>query len=296
MKAASVLFAFIIFLIFLPATRQALAVTVSISSYPTTISDEQFTLTASISGATAGTNYLRIDIYKEGTTNYFGETFNNLDWYGGSTYSQYLPITIQTGAAWNGSVYGRIGSPTLTQYDGEGYYKIRLRRYTSGGGSTASEANASAITVFVSLPTPTPTPTESPTPTPEPTLTPTPTLISTPTKTSTPTKKPTPTKSLTPTKISTPTKTLTSTKIPTLKTSQGSGNATNQKPSKGILGFFSSGQESVKEENPKEIKIASANSNNLVGEIFIILGIVFLILCGIVISWPYLKPILDKSE
>jgi len=189
MKAAVVFLAFFLFLHFANPT---LAVTITISDYPSTITEDSFTITASISGATTGTNYLRVDLFKDGATNYFGETFNSSDWYGGSTYSQYLPVSMVSGITWSGNMQGRIGSPTSTEYDGSGVYKMRLRRYTSGGGSTATEANNSAVTISISLPTPTPTPTITPTPAPTNTPTPTPTPTSAPTNTPTPTKTPTP--------------------------------------------------------------------------------------------------------
>lgn len=173
-------------ILFLTLTHPVFAVTVTINTYPSTINDQPFTINASVSGASAGTNYLRIDLYKDQTTNYFGETFNGADYYNGSTYTQYLPITIQSGTTWNGDVQGRIGSPTSTQYDGVGTYKMRIRRYTSGGGNTAPEANDSAVTVSISVPSPTPTLT--PTPTPAPTNTNTPTATKTPTSTPTPTR------------------------------------------------------------------------------------------------------------
>ena len=55
--------AFIAVLFFLQFAKNALAVSVTISDYPSTITEDAFTITASISGATAGTNYLKIDIF-----------------------------------------------------------------------------------------------------------------------------------------------------------------------------------------------------------------------------------------
>jgi len=205
MKAGIIL---IVVLFFLHFANPAFAVSVTIPNYPSTITENSFTITASVSGAVAGTNYLRLDFFKDGSDNYFGETYNNADWYGGSTYSQYLPITIQTGITWSGNVQGRIGSPSTTQYDGSGTYKIRLRRYTGSGGYTSSEADNSAVVVSIVIPTSTPTPTNTPTPiptsVPASTATPTPTRTPTPTPTKTPT--PTPKLSISPTlKIASPT-------------------------------------------------------------------------------------------
>lgn len=179
MKTIVFLFCFLFF-----SYSYAFAVSVAITQYPSTITLDPFTLSASISGATNGTNYLRIDMYKDGTQNYFGTTFNGTDWYGDSNYQSYLPITIAS-SKWSGTVMGSMGSPTASQYDGTGIYRIRIRRYTSGGTYTASEADASSVVVSIVTPTPTPTPTNVPTPTPfpTPTFTPTNTPIPTPTPT-----------------------------------------------------------------------------------------------------------------
>lgn len=189
MKIITGSIAVLFFLFYSPFIKPAFAVSVTISDYPSTITENSFTITASISGAVTGTNYLRIDLFKDGSSNYFGETFNNSDWYGGSTYSQYLPISVQSGITWGGSIQGRIASPTSSQYDGIGTYKLRLRRYTGSGGYTSSEADANAVIVSIVIPTPTPTVTNTPTPGPTSTSTPTPTKTPTPTNIPTPTPK-----------------------------------------------------------------------------------------------------------
>lgn len=259
MKKILILF----FLLFLLFPQKVFAVSVTISDYPSTITEDAFTITASVSGATTGTNYLRIDIFRDGTINYFGETFNNSDWYGGSTYSQYLPIAIQTGVVWSGNIQGRIGSPTTTQYDGSGTYKMRLRRYTSGGGYTSSEASNSAVLISIAVPTSTPTPTltlaPTPTLTPTPTKTPTPTPISN-TPTSKPSVSPTP-KDVLPTSV--------------LGQSTESGlfiSPTDTKLKKNVL-----------------ISNKSKNPNNNLQKIFIFLGIVFIAACGILGFWQFRK-------
>jgi len=181
------------------------AVTVTLSDIPSSISSDPFTIRATISGAGAGTNYLRIDLYKEGSSNYFGETNNSVTWYNGSEGQQYYPATIVSGVDWSGSIQGRIGSPSTTDYDGTGVYRLRVRRYTASGNSASDNDNSVAITI--AFPTITPTPSNTPTPqnTPTPTKTPTPTptgkAASTPSTTPDPTatgilKKPSPTKVL----------------------------------------------------------------------------------------------------
>src|SRR6185437_2654568 len=135
-----------------------LAVTISLSQVPTSIATDSFTFSASISGAATGTNYLRVDLYKNGTSNYFGETYNGSDWYAGSDFTQYWPISITSGKFWVGQIQARVGNPTVTQYDGTGIYRLRLRRYTGSGSYTSSEADATSTIIAIAFPTLTPTP------------------------------------------------------------------------------------------------------------------------------------------
>ncbi len=186
------------FSFFLITAKSAYAVTVTITEYPPTITEDPFTIKVSISGASPATNYLRIDLYKEGTTNYFGETFNNSDWNSGSSYNQYLPITIDSSKTWSGEVQARTGSPSLTQYDWQGSYRMRVRRYTSSGGTNATEANNSSIEISINIPQPSPSPTPFPSPTPSPTQSST---VSTSTKSPTPTPKTTTILSKSPTPV-----------------------------------------------------------------------------------------------
>jgi hypothetical protein len=254
------IFFILVFIYGFPAS--VFAVSVAITNYPGTITDDSFTFTASISGASSGTNYLRVDVFRDQSSpNYFGETFNNIDWYSGSIYTQYLPITIQSGS-WSGIVQGRIGNPTSTQYDGTGIYKIRLRRYTGGGGYTASEANASAVVVSIVVPTATPTPMD-------PTLTPTPKIL-------TPTKVPTQ-------KInSSPTIKLSSTKTPMPKLTPKPSKKVDK--SKSVLGKMIKQSEKDQTKNPSQEVTASKNvSGTPFQAIFVIVGGVLLFACGILI-------------
>jgi len=187
---------FIAVLFSLHFANPALAVSVTITNFPSIITQDQFTITASVSGAATGTNYLRVDLYKEGTTNnYFGETYNGSDWYSGSDGLQYLPVSIVSGSIASATIQGRVGNPNSSDFTGNGIYKLRMRRYTSSGGSGSSDTMSSVDVSITLVPTPTPTPTNTPTPTPTNTPTPTPTPTSSPTNTPTPTpmKTPTPT-------------------------------------------------------------------------------------------------------
>lgn len=174
MKAFVTFFIFTFIFLFFPINIYA--VTTIIKNYPSEISSEPFTIDVIIDGAGAGTNYLRIDLYKPTTTNYFGETFNGNEWYRGTDYIKYLPITIQSGTNWTGQVQGRIGEISINQYDGPGIYKLRVRRYTSSGSNNTIEANNSSVDINVQLPIISPTISPTPTLSPDPTENISPTL------------------------------------------------------------------------------------------------------------------------
>lgn len=137
------------------------AVTITTSNLPPAITDQPFSLDVSVSGASAGTNYLRIDLYKEGTTNYFGETYVNSGWYRGSGGKMYFPITIVSKQTWSGSIQGRVGNPTLTEFPETGIYKLRIRRYTNSGNQASSDKQTPQdinITLVQTSPSISPTP------------------------------------------------------------------------------------------------------------------------------------------
>lgn len=144
------------FLLFIIAAKNAYAVTVKITDYPQTITQDSFTITASVEGAQAGTNYLRVDLYREGTSSYFGETNNSADWYNGSDGKQYFSINIQSGQTWSGQVQARVENPPSSEYSGPGTYKIRIRRYTSSGNQGGEDANNSAVTTTIDIAAPSP--------------------------------------------------------------------------------------------------------------------------------------------
>lgn len=185
-------FVFILFFaVFLFFAENVFAVTTMITNFPSTVSSDPFTLDVKITGASAGTNYLRIDLYKAGTTNYFAETFNGTNWYSEANHTQYYPISIQSGSDWTGQIQGRFGNPTLAQYDNPGVYKMRVRRYTSSGSYNTTEANNSTVDVNINVSFPTVTPSEVPSDTP------TSTLVAAPTEA--PTNTPVESSSATPT-------------------------------------------------------------------------------------------------
>src|SRR3990167_369901 len=147
------------FSLFLIAAKTALAITVTVSDYPQTITQDPFSITVSVEGAQTATNYLRVDLYKDGTKSYFVETYNGTDWYDGSDGKQYHPISIQSGQIWSGEVQARIGEPSSSKYTGPGTYKMRIRRYTASGGQGVENANDSSVSLTIDIPAPDPTPT-----------------------------------------------------------------------------------------------------------------------------------------
>lgn len=164
-------------LLFLLNSSVVKAVTLTISDYPSQITDQPFTVNVTVSGAQAATNYLRADLFKEGSTNYFGETNNGSSWYSGSEAQQYLPIVIASAGSASAQLTARLGNPTAGEYPGPGGYKLRIRRYTSSGNTSSSDIQAPVdiqIAFAAAQPTPTPTPTPKSTPVSSPKPTPTP--------------------------------------------------------------------------------------------------------------------------
>lgn len=172
-------------------------VTITVDQAPPTIVTDPFSITVSVLGASAGQNYLRVDLYKEGSTNYFGETFNGTEWYKDSVGTKYFPVTIiDSSTPVTATLQSRLGQPSPSEFGGEGEYLLRVRRYTASGNPGNDMITPVKVQVAYSFPTSTPTPTSVPTPTrlPTPTKTPTPspTVVVVPTKipTVTPFKEP----------------------------------------------------------------------------------------------------------
>lgn len=197
MYSKSKLIIFLIITLFFIFPQNVMAVSITVSNYPTSISSEIFTVDAMVTGATNATNYLRVDLYKDGTTNYFGETYNGSDWYSGSEGKNYFPILIQNSSA-SATLQVQIGNPNISDYSGQGLYKLKVRRYTSSGSQSQNDVQ-SPVDIQITYSTPSPSPTESPTNPP------------TTTPTNPPTASPTKSPSPVPTKSSSPKPTATST-------------------------------------------------------------------------------------
>src|SRR4051794_40273609 len=107
-----VIIAIFFLLSFFVSPSVVLAVTITVDQIPQSVTTEPFTINVSVLGASQGQNYLRADLYKEGTSEYFGETYNGSDWYSGSSGAQYLPITVlDSKTAVQTPMQIRIGTP-----------------------------------------------------------------------------------------------------------------------------------------------------------------------------------------
>jgi hypothetical protein len=170
---------FLLTLTLLFFVKTSFAVTVSLADVPSSINDTEFSLTVTVDGAKPDTNYLRIDLYIDGSSNYFGETFNGFSWYGGGDGKLYFPIMISTEGSASAIVKGKIGDPTEGEYPGPGNYRIKIRRYTASGNVASGDDQISSnIDISWNRPQPTSSPEILPSPTstpkPKPTSTPSP--------------------------------------------------------------------------------------------------------------------------
>ena len=226
-------------------------------------------------GASSGTNYIRVDLYKDGTQNYFGETYNGNDWYSGSDGKQYFPITIIDSKSTASAVLqARTGVPSISDYDGQGSYKMRIRRYTASGGQGSEDPNSSAVSVAITISTPTPTPTF----TPQPTATPRQSLVATVTPSAT--KSPTPSpNSLAPT--------------PTVSPEDNAEDILGESTQSANQNFENdaSSQQSLAKE---EIVLSDKTSN--IPKFLIVIGFIFILACAILFFWPHIKSRIKKHE
>lgn len=274
MKAIIALVAFLLFLFCLPLTKSVFAVSVSITNFPSSITSDSFTVNVSVLGASSGTNFIRVDLYKDGTQNYFGETYNGSDWYSGSDGKQYFPITIiDSKSTASASLQARIGVPNSSDYDNQGSYRMRIRRYTSSGGQGSEDPSNSAVSVAINVSTPTPTPTPPPfvtqSPQNSPTLIPASSMVSATPKPSTP--------------------------APSISfDNESSEEAVLGESSESSILNSSSNPLGIQDSKEKEIVLSSRENN--IGKILIFLGFVFILACGILFSWPHIRNRFKKGE
>lgn len=226
-------------------------------------------------GASSGTNYIRVDLYKDGTQNYFGETYNGSDWYSGSDGKQYFPITIiDSKSTASAALQARTGVPSISDYDGQGSYKMRIRRYTTSGGQGSEDPNTSAVSVAITISTPTPTPTFTPQPT------------ATPKQSSVATITPSVTKSPTPSSnFFTPT--------PTVSAENNAKDILGESTQSANQDFENDvdSQRALAKE-----KIVLSDKTNNISKFLIVIGFIFILACVILFFWPRIKSRIKKHE
>jgi hypothetical protein len=171
------------------------AVSVNISNIPSSVTDQPFSIDVSVASASAGTNYLRANLFPTGTTSYFGYTYNGSDYINSSNYSEYFPITIPSSGSWSGTIQAKLDSAS-SHYSGPGSYSLKVRRYTQSG-SSYTWSNEVLLSVDFTLPTPSPS--ESPSPTPSSSPSPSASASTSSSKTTKTTASTTPAKSSSPT-------------------------------------------------------------------------------------------------
>lgn len=260
MKAKIAIIAFVSFLFSLN-TQGAFAAGLTLSSTQTSInSGDEFNVDVKFSISSAnGTIYYLRGVFYQTAGNYCGYTWNGNSWYNGpysvnSGWQQLLAVTVNQ-SSWSGQLKAKI-DPSDGNCQSSGNYYFKIQRYTNGGSGSFDDQNSLSLNVFVPTPTPTPLPTSTPLPTPS----------------NTPTPKPSPTKTLLPTNQENITDTNAS-------SSDVLGTSTNQ---------------DTPTNSKENVKVESISSDNVVGKIFLFLGIIFAVLCGIVFSWPYRHKIIKK--
>lgn len=177
--------------------QEIYAITFSISNPQS--DGEKVILDVSISGLTSSSCpntkcYLQAAFTKSATTNYFGFTMGQTDWfqYTSTPDTSYIQSTFfafePTNGSWSGQLSIKV-DPNDPGYTGPNNYDIKAWRYT---GNSTSYSGSSDNTISASLSHPIPTPT------PAPTSASTPSPTSSPTSTTTATSAPTPSPKATP--------------------------------------------------------------------------------------------------
>lgn len=272
------------------------AASITLSNAPSQLAspNDEYIVDVSLSISTSdGTiYYLRGVFYQEGTSNYCGLTWNGSSWFSGpytsnEGWKNFLPVTISANA-WTGQLKAKLDTND-SGCQASGNYKFRVQRFTASSSSGNFDSqNEQSVTVVVPTATPTTAPTATPTNVPTPTKTPTPgpTSTNTPTPTKTPTPAPTSSSSSSPTATKSPTTTIAPSSAqknispsPT-KTKEVLGQKTEVSPTIAKL-----------EMNPAE----PADSSSVIAALFISIGGIILILCGILAFKPgMINDLLDK--
>lgn len=158
-------------IVWLLCAPKVLAVSLSIDSSPSKVNTPEFDISVTITGAKPATNYLKALVYKEGTRDYVGQTWNGSEWYKGPEGKNYFPLTI-SGKTTNTTLKIQIAPETEN-----GEYLLSVKRFTASGNS--ADDSITEAHLFLELPKaeptkspniPSPTPLSTPLPTPLPSI------------------------------------------------------------------------------------------------------------------------------
>jgi hypothetical protein len=267
---------FIAFLFYLSNINYVFAAQLSVDNLPLTIDQSQdFEIGINFSCSGCSDSYLRGVFYPSGSS-YFGYTQDNNGVWSNSpggnctTYFKVAKTDLTSEGSWSGKLKFK---PDINSsyYSGPGEYLFKIGRYTPSCSSPSVWSQETTIAVTGPTPTPTSSPTAVPTPTQNPTNTPTPTRTPTPSPTIKPTASPTPTpKTILPTDV--------------LGESTQSG---EEVLTTGIQ---------FPQENTLVANESKSTTNNSSQKVFIFIGIVFLVACGILTFRAIKKDKLVQDE
>lgn len=124
--------------------------------------DIEASVVLSLQGQNNKTYYLEGAFKKEGTTNYFGLTWNDSSWvkYTASNFSSLKSVTTDQTGNWSGSVKVKIDKDS-SLFSGNGTYTLKMKRFTTAGSETWSDNDITLIVSSPPSPSPTPTPSSS---------------------------------------------------------------------------------------------------------------------------------------
>src|SRR5437868_8160664 len=128
------------FLILLPTTVRA---DFNITTDSTTITADNEILahvTLNLQGQANKQYFLEAAIKKDGSSNYFGQTWNDNDWvkYSSSNFSNLKSITTDDQGKWGGDIRAKLDTSS-NLFTGNGNYIFQLKRFTSAGSSSYSD-------------------------------------------------------------------------------------------------------------------------------------------------------------
>lgn len=116
----------------------------------------------SLSGQSNKNYFIEAAFQKDEEGNYFGLTNNNGQWipYVTNSSPTLLQVTTNDQGIWNGTLKAKIDKDS-NYYQGSGDYRVKLKRFTTGGSSSWSD---NTITITIKDATPSATPSPSPLP------------------------------------------------------------------------------------------------------------------------------------